>query len=289
MNCKEYFKPKDLNELNGIIKAIDGKVSYVAGGTDLVIHERENNNFGDVTLIDVFGIEELRYIKEDSDKILIGSASTHTDIVENQLINTYASILSKACSTVGSILTRNHATLVGNVCNASPAADSLSSLAVLDAKFKILREGQYITISLYDIIDKPGHTILQNKDFVVEVIINKLKPGTKTDFFKLGRRKALAISRMTISTICHQREDSVIDDFNITCGATFPRPMTFPEINNLMINQKPKEVLINKVAKSLSNKIPEIAGIRKSTIYKQPVCELVTKNILFKMLLGKES
>ncbi|MBQ7743646.1 MAG: FAD binding domain-containing protein [Lachnospiraceae bacterium] len=288
MNCKNYIKPKNLEELKEILKNTDGEIKYLAGGTDLLIQEREKHHLTDSTIIDIFGMNDLKYIREENDKIRIGAATTHTEISENTLINTYASILSKACSSIGSILTRNHATLVGNVCNASPAADSLSSLIVLNAKFKVLRNGNFFFLFLSDIIDKPNHNTLQNKDLVVEVIVDKLKPDTKSFFFKLGRRKALAISRMTISIICHQIEDKTIDDFNISCGATFPKPMIFADINNILLNKKPSSTLISQVAKSLSEKIPEITGIRKSTSYKQPVCELVTKNLLTNLLLNED-
>ena len=89
-----------------------------------------------------------------------------------------------------------------------------------------------------------------------------------------------------ISTICHQNDEKVVDLFNITCGATFPKPMTFNDVNEIMIGKVPNVELIDKVAKKLSDKIPEIAGIRKSTTYKQPVCELTVKRILTEILLS---
>ena len=93
---------------------------------------------------------------------------------------------------------------------------------------------------------------------------------------------------MTISTICKTDESGNVVLFNITCGATFPKPMTFEDVNNILIGKKPSKELIDEVAKKLSDKIPEIAGIRKSTAYKQPVCEKMVKRVLSKMLLNEE-
>lgn len=289
MNCKSYFKPSNLNELKDYLKTCTDNVSYIAGGTDVILHARENDVYKDSVVIDIFGMKDLQGIKEDGDKIIIGAASTHTEVEKNLIVQKYADVLAMACRTVGSVLIRNHSTIAGNICNASPAADTLSSLAVLDAHVKVLRNGEIIDMSLIDVIDKPGKTNLQNKDLVTEIIVNKLPDGTNCDFFKLGRRKALAISRMTISTICHMKPDGIIDLFSMTCGATFPKPMTFKDIDDILIGKKPTEELIKEVAKKLSNKIPEIAGIRKSTIYKQPVCERIAIRILYKMLLNKEA
>jgi carbon-monoxide dehydrogenase medium subunit/xanthine dehydrogenase FAD-binding subunit len=189
-----------------------------------------------------------------------------------------------ACRTVGSRQIRNHATLAGNVCNASPAADSLAALAVLDARVAFRREGKTLTLPLYDVIERPYHTVLTDRDIVTAIHVRRLPEGTACRFYKLGRRKALAISRMTIAAILHKAADGTPDDFNITVGATFPRPATFPEINALLLHKQPDEAAVEAVAAALSQKIPALAGIRKSTAYKQPVCRNMTARILTELL-----
>lgn len=288
VKCKKYFRPETLFELKEFLKNTSENVSYIAGGTDLILHAREKDIYENNIIVDIFNLKELKGIKEEGNKIVIGAGATHTDVEQSDIVNKYAKVLALACRSVGSVLIRNHSTLCGNICNASPAADSLSSLAVLGTKLRVLRDDKIIELDFFDVIDKPEVNKLQNKDLVVEIVINKLDENVKCDFFKLGRRKALAISRITISTICKTDESGNVVLFNITCGATFPKPMTFEDVNNILIGKKPSRELIDEVAKKLSDKIPEIAGIRKSTAYKQPVCEKMVKRVLSKMLLNEE-
>ena len=151
---------------------------------------------------------------------------------------------------------------------------------------EINRLGEVRREKIGEVIARPYRTTLSDRDVITRVIVKKLPAGTVSDFYKLGRRRALAISRMTIGTVLRTDADGVVQDFRMTMGATFPRPMMFPEINAMLIGKKPDDADIKAVAKALSDKIPEIAGIRASTTYKQPVCLNMCERILHQLLGG---
>jgi len=88
---------------------------------------------------------------------------------------------------------------------------------------------------------------------------------------------------MTVATLLEMDNNGVVTRFDMTVGATFPRPMLFPDISAMLVGKRPSEQDIIGVAKALSDKIPEIAGIRKSTIYKQPVCRNISERSLRKL------
>ena len=253
-----------------------------------MVYAREDDRYAEHSVVDIYHLPELRGITEEGDTIRIGAGTTHTEIEASALIQSHANVLAMACRTVGSRQIRDHATIAGNICNASPAADSLGALAVLGAVLEVRRNGETVLIPLPEVIEKPYRTALSDRDLVLAVRIRKLPADEVTHFWKLGRRKALAISRMTIATILHRDENGVVDDFNITVGATFPRPMTFQDVNALLLGKKPDAASVKAVAKALSDKIPEIAGIRKSTTFKQPVCRNMTERILNELLLEDE-
>ena len=285
MRYKDYYSPKSLKEAEQLLKELDGPVTLLAGGTDIMVYAREDERYQDHHIVNIFGLPELQGIELKDDHIRIGAGATHSEIEQSPIVQKYAKILADGCRTVGSLQIRNHATLAGNICNASPAADSLAPLAVLDAKLEVLRDGNTIEIPLYDVIVKPYRTSLSDRDLVTAVTVRRLPEDEITYFYKLGRRKALAISRMTITYVAHKASDGTIDDFNITAGAIFPRPMTFPDINEKLLGKKPDEKNLEDVARALGNKIPEITGIRKSTAYKQPVCTNMAARILKENLL----
>lgn len=284
MKYKAYYRPASLAEAESLLKTLEGPVTLFAGGTDIMVYAREDDRYRDSSIVNIYGLPELSGITLTDEHIRIGAGMTHSEVEQSPIIRRYANVLAMACRTVGSLQIRNHATLAGNVINASPAADSLAALAVLDAAVEFRRNGETLSLPLADVIKKPYATNLTDRDLVTAITVRRLPEDTVCDFYKLGRRKALAISRMTIATIFKKAPDGTLSDFNITVGATFPRPMTFPDVNALLLHQTPDAEKIAAVAKALSDKIPEIAGIRKSTTYKQPVCRNMTARILTELL-----
>ena len=285
MRYKAYYRPKTLAEAEALLAETEGPVCLFAGGTDIMVYAREDDRYRDSSIVDIFRLPELTGITLSEDDIRIGASVTHTEVERSPIIQKYANVLAMACRTVGSLQIRNHGTLAGNVCNASPAADSLAALAVLNARIEYRRDGQTHTVPLYEAIEKPYRTRFTSRDIVTAIHVRRLPEDAICDFYKLGRRKALAISRMTLATVAHKAPDGTLDDFSITVGATFPRPATFPEINAILLHKRPDEAGIEAVAQALSDKIPALAGIRKSTTFKQPVCRNMTARILKELLL----
>ena len=285
MKYRAYYRPETLAEAEKLLKTLEGPVVLLAGGTDVMVYAREDDRYADSSVVNIYGLPELKGVALEADRIRIGAAVTHTEIERSPIIQKYAGVLAAACRTIGSLQIRNHATLAGNVCNASPAADSLAALAVLDAVVEFRRAGRTMTLPLSEVIEGAYKTALTDRDLVTAIYVRRLPEDETGCFYKLGRRKALAISRMTIAAIYRKAPDGTLSDFNITVGATFPRPMTFPDVNALLLGKKPDAANIAAVAGALSAKIPEIAGIRKSTTFKQPVCRNMTARILAERLL----
>lgn len=280
MECRDYWKAATLEEALEMLKNAQGGVKLLAGGTDVLVNAREGHPYRDSTVIDIYGIPELCQIREQGDWIAIGAGVTHTQIEQSPLIRAYAGVLADACRTVGSPQIRNHATIGGNIANASPAADSLAALSVLEAEVEINRLGEVRRVPLADVIEKPYRTTLTDRDLITQIFAKKATAGTQFHFYKLGRRKTLAISRMTIATLLKQNENGIVTQFHMTMGATFPKPMLFSDVDAMLIGKRPTDADIAAVAEALSAKIPLIAGIRASTSYKQPVCKSMVRRIL---------
>ena len=125
---------------------------------------------------------------------------------------------------------------------------------------------------------------MQNGDLITAVTVKKLPEGSRSRFYKLGRRRALAISRMTVAAVLRCDGSGTVDYFDMTLGATFPRPQRFAGIPPLLLGKRPGEADVLAAAKALADKIPEVAGIRHSTAYKQPVAEKLAARVLRDLL-----
>lgn len=287
MECKAYIKPGNLSEAVDVMKQLEGKVQILAGGTDVLVKAREKNPYTDCTVVDLYGLPELTEIEDRGAELWIGAGVTHAQISASPLVNRYAEVLAAACDTVGSPQIRAHATIGGNIANASPAADSFAALSVLHATAVVNHLGEERVMDFSDLIEGPYHNTLSDRDIITGLVIKKLPEGTLSDFTKVGRRKALSISRMTIATVLKTDASGLVELFTMTMGATFPKPMTFPDIDALLLGKVPTRADVLLVAEKLSAKIPEIAGIRPSTAYKQPVCQQLAERILTKLLGGE--
>lgn len=287
MECREYCKPTTLQEAIDALKTAEGGVKLLAGGTDLLVNAREGHPYRELTIVDIYGLPELCRIEELDGWIAIGAGVTHTQIEQSALIREKAGVLADACRTVGSPQIRNHSTIGGNIANASPAADSLAALSVLEAEVEVNRLGEVRRVPLGDIIEKPYRTTLSDRDLITRIFVKKADAGTQFHFYKLGRRKALAISRMTIATLIQRDGSGKVERFHMTMGATFTKPMLFEDVDNMLIGKHPTAKDIQAVADALSAKIPLIAGIRPSTAYKQPVCKKMVERILSELLGGQ--
>ena len=224
MQLASYIRVSSIEEAAAAAKAEKHPVLFFAGGTDILVKSREEERYKDHAVIDIFGVEELRGVTDCGERLRIGSMTTHTQIVENALIGRYAKILALASATVGSLQIRNHATIGGNIANASPAADTYSALTVLDAQVEIRRGDSILLLPLYDVIAGPYKINLQPGDLITAVSVRKLPEGCVSDFYKLGRRRALAISRMTISTVLSLDADGKGYIFRYDAWRDIPAP-----------------------------------------------------------------
>ena len=257
----------------------------VAGGTDLMVQIREKSRrwAGITHVIDISPLKaEIGAIADEGDKIRIGALATHTEIENSEIIKTYLPYLGVACSTVGSPQIRNMGTIGGSICNASPAADPLTPLVASDACVEITGLEGKREVLLTDLYVGKGKLDLKEDEFVTAFIVPKLREGSVTAFEKLGRRKALAISRLNTSACLHLDENGVIDEARVCPGCIFVTPCRVKEAEDLIIGQKPTEDLFRKAGETVSAVMIERTGYRWSTEYKKPAVEAVVSRALSK-------
>ena len=277
MRFSGLFVPKTVPEAIEAFERANGAAFYVNGGTDVLVVAREKDRFDGKLAIDLSNLAELKELREETDTLLIGAGCTHARIAADPLVRRYASVLAAASSEVGSPQIRNRGTLGGNIANASPAADTLGPLALHWARLLLRGPQGARECSLGELVTAPYRNALLPGELIEAVRIDKLDCPQR--FFKLGRRRALAISRLTVS-VSGRLTDGRIDDLRVALGSAFPRPMCFPEITEAVQGERPTPELLRRIAAQTAAKLPEIAGVRASTLYKQPVSQKLLERLL---------
>lgn len=279
----DYYRAATVEEVCEVLVRYHGKARIVAGGTDIMVQIREKDKRWKELecLLDLSFLEkELRYIREEGDQIHIGALTTHTDLERSDVIRRWIPFLGKAASTVGSPQIRNRGTIGGSICNASPAADPLTPLIALGADVVIRgREGER-KLALKDFYTGQGKVDLKEDEFLKEFVAKKLPEGAHTGFAKLGRRKALAISRLNVSAALGYDEEGRINFARIAPGCIFSTPDRVETAEHILIGRKPSEELWMEAGKEVSEEMIRRTGIRWSTEYKQPAVEAIVEDAL---------
>ncbi|CAN5251752.1 xanthine dehydrogenase family protein subunit M [soil metagenome] len=187
--ASRYEKPVNLAEALDLLG--DGDWSVLAGGTDFYPAQGSRPLRRDV--LDINGLDELRYIRDSDSHIEIGARTSWTDILASSLPPAFDA-LKQAAREVGSIQIQNAGTVAGNLCNASPAADGVPPLLVLDAELCLASRGGRRSVALGDFILGNRKTDLRRGELVTAVRIPKVSTGGRSHFLKLGARRYLVIS-----------------------------------------------------------------------------------------------
>lgn len=286
INCK-IETPKSLEEVLLLLSNANSDTKILAGGTDLIVGKIQGSKrFIDTKiLIDINKIYELHKIELVDDKIFIGSASTFSEIEKNEIIIEHLPILKKAVSTIGSMQIRNRATISGNFVNNAPCADSVPALLVYDAELELMSLNGKRNISLQKFLEAPYKTQLQKNEIVTKIIVQIPNKNFKGDFYKLGRRRAVAISRITLALLC-ETENNFIKDIRIASGAVTPIGKRFYELENFAKEKKIEKDLLIYLSQKMGEGILNITGLRWSSAYKLPVVQQMFYQLLNNIMLN---
>ena len=280
MQSFTYLAPRTLSEALTLLGEHAGRVKPLAGGTDLMVELRD----GDKKLanmdfaLDLTNLPELREISQSGGRVTIGAMATHNAVAHSPVVLLAAAMLAEASASVGAQQIRNAATIGGNVCNAAVAADTLSPLAALDASVTLLSVSGARELPLGEFIAAPGKTVLRPDELLTSISFSALD-GWQTAFVKLGRRKALAISRMNAAAAL-RFENGRIADARISPGCVFPTPRRVPSAEELLLNQIPSLELFTRCGEAVSEAMVAVTGVRWSTEYKVPALSAIVRRAL---------
>jgi len=269
----DYNIPTTIGEAVDLLWKADGKAKIIAGGTDLVIGLRN----GDCTppfIVDITRIEELQKIEEKNGKISIGAAVTHSEIASSPTIKKYGKVLSDAASEIGSPQIRNLGTIGGNIVNASPAADTLPPLMVLNAAAKVISKKGEEQVPLSQLFKGPYQTSLSSEELLLQITFEKLSSDMKCSFVRVARRDAMAIARMSMAVVLQTEGiKNEIKHIRIAVGSVTPTPQRMPETEAFLIGKLPDEETLETASIQVSHAMIRRSGVRPSTSYKRPAIE----------------
>lgn len=273
----EYIVPATLAEA---LEA-SGKtgMKFIAGGTDLCVQMEEHIIVPEI-LIDIAGLDELDYIKEDNNGLHIGSAVKIADIAASTLL---PACLRDGARAIGSPQIRNLGTLGGNICNASPCGDTLAPLVVLKAEFLLVSAKGERKAAAADFFTGPKATVLNTGEILTEIVIPKKMMQGASAFAMIGKRKGQVISQANtaVRLLCR---DGVITEAGIAAGSVAPVPLRLPKTEAYIIGKKAEGISRRGIGTAVAEEIVPIDDVRASKEYRYSVTGTLVYDAVMKAL-----
>lgn len=279
MTLNQVFNCNTTEQALELLERYNKDAKIIAGGTDIIIALR-NKKISPKVLIDIAKLEDLKKIYTEDNKIFIGAAATYTQIVESELFKDNLYGLYKACRLVGSPQIRNKGTIGGNIANASPAADSIPPLIALGAKVNMMSTRGVRKVVLEDYFrDIDAHGVKED-ELILNIEFEKPKDNEILSFSKLGLRKALAISRITLSTLIETDDTQRICKIKATSGSIGKYPMRELDLEKALLGKTLDldiiEVGINVLKSSMDQRLQG----RSTLPYKRRAVESILEEAL---------
>ena len=195
-----WVRPSSLKDVIGLLQEHGAAAQVLAGGTDLVVSLR-GWKIAPSLIVDVKRVSDLpAIITQTDDWITIGATVTMSEIEAHEIVRTRLPALAEAAAVVGSLQIRNRATLVGNVCNASPAADTVPVLAVYGAFVRMRGPGGERSLPVVDFIEGNRQTALTAGELVTAVSIPLPDCPFGAAFARITRRRGVDLA--TVNLCC---------------------------------------------------------------------------------------
>jgi CO/xanthine dehydrogenase FAD-binding subunit len=190
----DYVVPRSHREASDLLASANGRARALQGGTDLLIRIRAGLVHPDL-VVDLKSLPGMQEIRQDPEGWLaIGAACTMNQVARHPLVCQRFGVLAQACNSVASYQLRNRATVGGNCCNGSPAADTAPALYCLGAVAEIFGQAGRRRIPVESFFLAPGRTVLRPGEFLTALLLPQPEPGARGVFHKLGRTRAGDIS-----------------------------------------------------------------------------------------------
>ena len=272
----QYHAPKTLAEAVQLMDTLEN-AKPVIGGTDLVPLLREAA-CSPSHLVDLNNVAELNYVKEEDGFICVGATATHSQVAASELMRKAPAVVD-AVSRIGSPQIRNRGSITGNLCNASPAADSAPPLLVYDAEVKIVSIGDTVIIPLPELFAGPKINSLEPNELVTEIRFPVPPISSSSSFKRISRRRAFTLSVVSVAAYV-ELDGGDCTEARVAFGSVAETPIRAPGVEELLTGEEMNNQTISEAAEAAKQSVAPITDVRGTAEYRRDMCGVLLKRAL---------
>ena len=246
-----YEVPKTLEAAMALLCGTDAQASVLAGGTDLLIQMRLGRADPGL-LVDIKAIPEMRSVVVDAGGFSIGAAVTCMELIENEAFARAWPGIVDGVRLIGSIQVKGRATIGGNLCNASPAADSVPALIAAGAVVRIVGPRGSRKLAVEEFVMGPGKTALARGELVAAFLLPRRAPHSGDAYLRFTPRTEMDIAVVGAAVNLTLDDDGVCTGARVSLGAVAERALLVPEAATAMIGTRVDEAALERLAAAAS-------------------------------------
>ena len=272
-----YEAPRSIGEAVELLKSDNGADARIlAGGTDLLVQMRLGLRSPGL-VVDVKRVPELISTALDDQGVRLGASVCAAEIVENTQIGELYPGLVEATDLIGSTQIQGRASLGGNLCNGSPAADTVPALIVLGAEAVVAGPAGQRAVPVESFITGPGETVLQDGELVVEFRIARPAPRSGDAYLRFIPRTEMDIAVVGAGVSLTLDGDGTCTAARVALGAVGPTPIVVPEAARALIGTRIDEQALQRAADASSAAANPIDDKRGTIAYRRKVAGVLTR------------
>ncbi|MBE0620869.1 MAG: xanthine dehydrogenase family protein subunit M [Burkholderiales bacterium] len=271
-----YETPQTLESAVALLAGASGQARVLAGGTDLLIQMRAGRVMPGL-LVDIKGIPEMTAIVAESGGFRFGAAATCMELIEHEAFAKEWPGVTDAVKLIGSIQVKGRATVGGNLCNASPAADSVPALIAAGAVARIVGPGGKREARVEDIPVGPGKTSLADGEIVISFYLPPRSARSGDAYLRFTPRTEMDIAVVGAGVNLTLDETGICNQARVSLGAVAERALLVPEAAAALIGTKVDDDALQRLAAAASAACRPIADKRGTREFRIEVAGVLAR------------
>jgi CO/xanthine dehydrogenase FAD-binding subunit len=271
-----YEAPQSLDAAVGLLAGATGPARILAGGTDLLVQLRSGLIEPDL-VVDIKNIPEMRRIAPENGGFRIGAAVSGAELGEHPEVGRLWPGVVEAVELIGSTQIQGRATMVGNMCNASPAADSVPAMIAAGAKASVIGPNGRREVPVEEICIAPGRTSLAKGELVVSILLPARPPHSGDAYLRFIPRTEMDIAVVGAGVSLSLDEAGVCRAARLSLGAVAARPLLVPEGGAALVGSRLDESALERLAQAASAACKPIDDKRGTIEYRIKVAGVLAR------------
>ena len=279
MEGMRFESPESVDAAISLLAGASGDARVLAGGTDLLVQLRADMIEPEL-VVDIKRIAETRTVKEEDGGFRVGAAVAGAELKEHSSFSSVWPGVMYACDLIGSTQIQGRCSMAGNLCNASPAADSVPAMVAVGAIARIAGPNGVRDVPVEEVPTAPGRTSLAKGEFVVSIFFPKKVANTGDAYLRFIPRTEMDIA-VVGSGVCLTLDDNgTCTAAKVALGAVAPTVILVPDAASALVGTKVDEAAIEAAGAAATAAATPISDKRGTVEYRKKVAGVLTRRAL---------